>query len=163
MSFISSLSGVRGSSLCCSAQAWSSMGNTRRVPRWISSGSPVSSSRSRASSEVLLGLVPEEAEWDPEAPLAVMAVSPYASVRSPSFSIRSESVPLSCSWFWGQRESEQWRDRVEQGAGMGQPAHTQSYEGHWGIRWKYCLVTVSFERAAICSFFSKASVRLTLL
>lgn len=65
-------------------QAWSSMGKTRRVPRLNSSCSRVSSSRSRASSDVLSLRLPFRPQFpaDPsgpeedEAPLAVIAVSP---------------------------------------------------------------------------------------
>lgn len=65
-------------------QAWSSMGKTRRVPRLKSSCSRVSSSRSRASSDVLSLRLPFTPQLPPdpsgpeedEAPLAVMAVSP---------------------------------------------------------------------------------------
>lgn len=108
-------------------QAWSSMGKTKRVPRLSSSCSRESSSRSSASSEVLPLLLPFALQLDPEsappplpdAPLAVMAVSPNMKVRSLSLWIRSESWSLSCSWFWkhiqsgtkrwGMENTHRWR------------------------------------------------------
>lgn len=88
-------------------QWWSSMGKTKRVPRLSISWSRESSSRSSASSEVLPHLLPLELQTDPasatpplpDAPLAVMAVSPNVKVRSPSLWRRSESWSLSSSWF----------------------------------------------------------------
>lgn len=88
-------------------QIWSSMGKTRRVPRLSSSCSRESSSRSSASSDVLPLLFPFALQPDPpavsaplpDAPLAVMAVSPKVKVKSASPRIRSESGSLSCSWF----------------------------------------------------------------
>lgn len=76
--------GRRGLRFGRRGQAWSSMGKTRRVPRLKSSCSRVSSSRSRASSDVLSLRLPFTPQLPPdpsgpeedEAPLAVMAVSP---------------------------------------------------------------------------------------
>lgn len=97
-------------------QTWSSMGKTRRVPRLSSSCSRESSSRSSASSEVLplrfpftvQPELPAASAPPPDAPLAVMAVSPNMKVRSPSLWMRSESGSFSCSWFWKHIHSGTW-------------------------------------------------------
>lgn len=86
-----------------------SRGNTSRVPLLVTSWSAAPKSRSSASSELLFVLLLSRlvvAVWGPEEPFAVIVVSPYVTVRSPSFRIKSESSSLSCSWFWKKRGKE---------------------------------------------------------
>lgn len=104
-------------------QIWSSMGKTNRVPRLNSSWSRESSSRSRASSEVLPILLlfafrPDPAAVLPDAPLAARAASPNVKVRSLSLQRQSESWSFSCSWFWKWQGQRRWGDAH---------AHTQMY------------------------------------
>lgn len=80
-----------------------SRGNTSWVPLLVTSWSVAPKSRSSASSELLFVLLLSRlvvAVWGPEEPFAVIVVSPYVTVRSPSFRIKSESSSRSCSWFW---------------------------------------------------------------
>lgn len=96
-------------------QIWSSMGKTNRVPRLNSSWSRESSSRSRASSEVLPILLlfafrPDPAAVLPDAPLAARAASPNVKVRSLSLQRQSESWSFSCSWFWKWQGQRRWGD-----------------------------------------------------
>lgn len=97
------------------------MGKTSRVPRLRNSCSRESSSLSSASSEVLPLRLPLFVPDADEAPLTVMAVSPYVSVRSPSVRMRSESVSRSCSLFC--RAQGQAGDEAGTGAGRS-GAHT---------------------------------------